>query len=106
MSARMSALRTSTLCSSMVKSRVSSIWPSYVSAPSAGTSRLTLVKPSVVVLAVEDQGYGIPAKDLPHLFEPFYRSQQPYPRHAGVGFGLAVVQRIASALGGTFDIYI
>jgi heavy metal sensor kinase len=52
----------------------------------------------VVRLAVEDQGCGIDAADLPHVFEPFYRSVGN--RRPGVGLGLAVAARIARALGG------
>ena len=57
-----------------------------------------------VVLTVEDEGDGIPADDLPHVFEPFYRSHQAQLGHAGIGLGLAVVQRIAAALGGTMSV--
>jgi signal transduction histidine kinase len=57
-------------------------------------------EPGVAVLAVEDHGCGISAEDLPHVFEPFYRSQQACLGQGGVGLGLAVVQRIASAHGG------
>jgi two-component system, OmpR family, sensor kinase len=54
-----------------------------------------------VLLSVEDAGCGIAAEDLPHVFEPFYRSERA--RHAGrpgVGLGLAVAQRIAASFGG------
>jgi signal transduction histidine kinase len=51
---------------------------------------------------VEDSGGGIPGAELPHLFEPFFRSEQARRLgQPGVGLGLAVVHRIASALGGT-----
>jgi signal transduction histidine kinase len=57
-----------------------------------------------VSLTVEDAGGGIAAEDLPHIFEPFYRS--PAARQqgvGGVGLGLAVARRIAAAFGGTLD---
>jgi heavy metal sensor kinase len=60
---------------------------------------------SGVLLSVEDGGVGIGPEDLPHVFEPFYRSAQA--RRAGtpgVGLGLSVVQRIAQALGGTIRV--
>jgi heavy metal sensor kinase len=66
--------------------------------------RLTAV-PGTVTLAVEDAGCGIPAEYLAHVFEPFYRV--PPARQAGcpgVGLGLAVVQRIAQAFGGTVSV--
>jgi signal transduction histidine kinase len=59
----------------------------------------------VALLAVEDRGPGIPAEDLPHLFEPFYRSAQA--RRAGIpgaGLGLAVAHRIATASGGAIAV--
>jgi signal transduction histidine kinase len=55
-----------------------------------------------IALTVEDEGCGIPAEDLPHVFEPFYRSSRARRAGtAGVGLGLAVAQRIARAFGGT-----
>lgn len=54
------------------------------------------------ILAVEDAGPGIAAEDLPRIFEPFYRSTRArIEGKPGVGLGLAVVQRIAHAFGGT-----
>src|SRR5262249_12338587 len=59
-------------------------------------------EPNVVALAVEDRGYGIPAEDLPRVFEPFYRAESARRLgRAGVGLGLAVARRIATAHGGT-----
>ena len=58
-----------------------------------------------VILAVEDAGLGIQPEDLPHIFEPFYRSAQARRRGiSGVGLGLAVVHRIAVAFGGTVSV--
>jgi heavy metal sensor kinase len=52
--------------------------------------------------SVEDCGCGIAGQDLPHVFEPFYRATEACRCGcAGVGLGLAVVQRIAHAFGGT-----
>jgi signal transduction histidine kinase len=54
-----------------------------------------------VLLTVEDRGCGIPADDLPHIFEPFFRSSQVRQQgQGGVGLGLAVAHRIAVAFGG------
>jgi signal transduction histidine kinase len=56
----------------------------------------------LVALAVEDRGRGISPEDLPHVFEPFYRSDSARQLgHAGVGLGLAVARRIAMTHGGT-----
>jgi heavy metal sensor kinase len=55
----------------------------------------------LVALTVADQGSGIAPEDLPHVFEPFYRSAQARRLGlGGVGLGLAVAQRIAGAFGG------
>jgi signal transduction histidine kinase len=57
---------------------------------------------SAAVLSVEDRGCGIPADDLSHIFEPFYRAETTRRLgHAGVGLGLAVASRIANAHGAT-----
>jgi signal transduction histidine kinase len=62
-------------------------------------------EPGAVALAVEDRGCGIAAKDLPRVFEPFYRSETARRLgRAGVGLGLAVAHRIATALGGTIEV--
>jgi signal transduction histidine kinase len=54
------------------------------------------------LLAVRDEGNGISAADIPHIFEPFYRTAEARRRGlAGAGLGLAVARRIAMALGGT-----
>jgi len=53
-------------------------------------------------LAVENTGPGIAAADLPHLFEPFYRSDPARTRTdtSGTGLGLALVASIAHLHGG------
>ncbi len=53
-------------------------------------------------LAVENSGPGIAADDLPHLFEPFYRTDPARTRSAesGTGLGLALVASIAHLHGG------
>ena len=54
-----------------------------------------------VVLSVSDRGIGIRRSDLPHLFEPFFRSGDPSAAGiTGSGVGLAVVRGIVHAHGG------
>lgn len=54
-----------------------------------------------VEIAVADRGPGIPASDLPHLFEPFYRGSAASSANApGSGLGLALVRHVAEAHGG------
>ena len=58
-----------------------------------------------IVCSVSDQGCGIAPEDLPHIYEPFYRSARARRQgHQGVGLGLAVAQRIASALNATLSV--
>ncbi len=53
---------------------------------------------STVVLRVTDDGAGIDAKHLPHLFDRFYRVDTARDRaHGGSGIGLAVVGAIVRA---------
>ncbi len=61
--------------------------------------------PCGVTLSVEDQGCGIAAKDLPHIFDPFYRAENTRRLGcSGVGLGLAIAQRIASAFAATITV--
>ncbi len=54
-----------------------------------------------LVLAVADTGPGIAIQDLPHLFDPFYRSDESRnPETGGVGLGLTIARRIMRAHGG------
>jgi two-component system OmpR family sensor kinase len=56
--------------------------------------------PDRVRLVVEDTGPGIAAKDLPHLFEPYFRADQARTRGAGTGLGLTSAAAIARLHGG------
>lgn len=52
-------------------------------------------------LIVEDQGIGIPQKDLPLIFERFYRTDRSRNRKTGgAGIGLTIVKAIVQAHGG------
>ncbi|XFE82419.1 ATP-binding protein [Aquipseudomonas alcaligenes] len=53
-----------------------------------------------VLLRVEDQGPGIAAEDLPHVFSRFFSRGG----HQGAGLGLAIVQTIASRHGGDIQL--
>jgi signal transduction histidine kinase len=56
-----------------------------------------------IEVSVSDDGPGIPAADLPRLFDRFYRSRssvEPAGSDGGHGLGLAIVRRIAELHGG------
>jgi signal transduction histidine kinase len=58
----------------------------------------------VAVLTVRDQGVGIPAADLPHIFTPFRRGRNVAGRVQGTGFGLAGSRHIVERHGGRIEV--
>ncbi|PWH12489.1 MAG: hypothetical protein DDG60_12970 [Anaerolineae bacterium] len=57
--------------------------------------------PGYVKIAVKDNGIGIPAKDLPHIFERFYQVESHLTRkHGGMGLGLSVAKLNIELMGG------
>jgi PAS domain S-box-containing protein len=71
--------------------------------PSGGTLSISVKRPSPgdgVVLSIEDNGVGIPAEKLPHIFEAFYTTRG----NIGTGIGLFVAQQFVEAHGGQIHV--
>jgi two-component system sensor histidine kinase KdpD len=55
-------------------------------------------------LLVDDEGPGIAAADVPHLFERFFRGSESHWHASGTGMGLAIVQGLLDAQGGLVSV--
>lgn len=53
-----------------------------------------------VAISVDDRGAGVDPRDLPHLFEPFFRGAATAEKVRGSGLGLTLVRQIAVNHGG------
>jgi two-component system, OmpR family, sensor histidine kinase BaeS len=74
--------------------------------PNGGDISVTLSeKNQFVQLCVKDSGIGIPEKEIPLIFERFYRADQSRNRNTGgTGIGLAIVKSIVTAHGGSVTV--
>lgn len=70
---------------------------------SSGDSTFFIVKRdnNLLKMIVKDTGKGIPKKELPYIFERFYRVEKSRARaYGGLGLGLAIVKELVHAHGG------
>ncbi len=70
--------------------------------PDGGVITTRLVdKQKEVILSITDQGLGIPAKDVDHVFDRFFRVDKARSRaQGGTGLGLAISKEIVERFGG------
>jgi signal transduction histidine kinase len=71
--------------------------------PEGGTVDISAyaVEDNHVVIQVEDTGLGIPEKDLPHLFDTFFRvNLESHRKMPGTGLGLTIVKTLVEQHGG------
>jgi len=57
-----------------------------------------------VVGIVKDTGIGIPADEIPRIFQEFYRTQAAKERAQGTGLGLSIVRRVLDLYGGQIHV--
>ena len=71
-------------------------------APEGGVVTLSAEgRGDTVLVSITNSGEGIPADDLPHLFERFYRVEKSRDRAlGGAGIGLAIVKQLVEGWGG------
>ena len=71
----------------------------------AGTSLRLERQVQLAVVSVADTGISIPAADLPHVFERFYRVDKARSREqGGTGLGLSISKSIVTAHGGGIEL--
>jgi signal transduction histidine kinase len=75
--------------------------------PRGGEIKVTaVVRDGLVEVGVQDNGEGIPATDLPHLFERFYRVDKSRTRATGgSGLGLTISKSLVESHGGSIQAF-
>jgi len=63
--------------------------------PPNGEVDITLSENEDITLSIRDEGKGIPQKDLPYIFDRFYKTKSP-ENETGTGLGLPIAKEIAN----------
>lgn len=67
--------------------------------------KVTVTDGETIRIEVQDFGIGIPTKDLPHIFDRFYRVAKDRNRQTGgTGLGLSIAKSFVTALNGTIEV--
>ena len=61
-------------------------------------------EPGCVRVGVRDTGTGIEPRDLPYIWERFYKADRSRMRTSGTGLGLAVAKRVVELMGGSIGV--
>jgi PAS domain S-box-containing protein len=74
--------------------------------PKGGEIRVeTEVLPDKLIVSVRDNGVGINEADLPHIFQPFYKTDKARQTgESGMGLGLSIARRIAEMHAGGIEV--
>jgi two-component system sensor histidine kinase KdpD len=67
--------------------------------PGTAVTVRAAIESDVLLLSVSDDGPGLPADAVPHIFDKFYRA--PSAPAGGTGLGLTIVKGFVEAQGGT-----
>ncbi len=88
----------------LLKEAVTNLISNAVKYSAAGTTvQVTLTASnSQLALTISDQGIGIPAEDLPNLFQPFHRARNVHEVQ-GTGLGLSIAKNMVELHGGTIQ---
>jgi signal transduction histidine kinase len=57
-------------------------------------------------ISIKDEGAGIKASDLPHIFDRFFRAEasRSHTQAKGYGLGLAIAKKLANSMNGVIEV--